>query len=306
MKKLLALVLTLALCLSFTACSSSDSSSSSESEDAVSSEAESSTESTTEESTESASTATENSDLADILANADGRLADILSAGKITIATEGDWSPWTYHDETTNELTGFDVELGNAIAEKLGVTAEFQETTWDAILSGVESGRFDLACNGVGYTDERAESYNFSEPYIYTKMVLMVQSDNEDITSFEDLAGKTTANSVGSTYATVAEEYGATVNNVDTLDQTLELLVQGRVDATLNAEVSYLDYMNAHPDAQIKVVAKSEGEKVCIPAAKEDTDSLIAAVNAIIAEMREDGSLAELSEKYFNGDITNP
>ncbi len=299
MKKLLALVLTLALCLSFTACSSSDSSSSSESEEAVSSE-------TTESTANTESTTTDNSDLADILANADGRLADILAAGKITIATEGDWSPWTYHDETTNELTGFDVELGNAIAEKLGVTAEFQETTWDAILSGVESGRFDLACNGVGYTDERAESYNFSDAYIYTKMVLMVQSDNEDITSFEDLAGKTTANSVGSTYATVAEGYGAIVNNVDTLDQTLELLVQGRIDATLNAEVSYLDYMNAHPDAQIKVVAKSEGEKVCIPAAKEDTDSLIAAVNAIIAEMREDGSLAELSEKYFNGDITNP
>ncbi len=299
MKKLLALILALSLsAAALTACSSSTDSSSSEAsaEETASSAAES------EESTAAGG----DSELASILANADGRLADILESGTITIATEGDWSPWTYHDEKTNELTGFDVELGNAIAEKLGVTADFQETTWDAILSGVESGRFDIACNGVGYTDERAESYNFSDPYIYTKQVLMVRSDNEDITSFEDLNGKTTANSVGSTYATVAESYGATVTNVDTLDQTLELLLQGRIDATLNAEVSYLDYMNAHPDAEIKVVAKSEGEKVCIPAAKENTDSLIKAINACIQEMRDDGSLAELSEKYFSGDITNP
>ncbi len=299
MKKLLALALALSLAATaLTACSSSSSGTSSSSE--------ASSEVSTEESASAASTSADDSELSSILANADGRLADILSSGTITIATEGDWSPWTYHDEKTNELTGFDVELGNAIAEKLGVTADFQETTWDAILSGVESGRFDIACNGVGYTDERAESYNFSDPYIYTKQVLMVRSDNEDITSFEDLKGKTTANSVGSTYATVAESYGATVTNVDTLDQTLELLLQGRIDATLNAEVSYLDYMNAHPDAEIKVVAKSEGEKVCIPAAKENTDSLIKAINACIQEMRDDGSLSELSEKYFSGDITNP
>lgn len=299
MKKLLALALALSLAATaLTACSSSSSGTSSSSE--------ASSEVSTEESASAASTSADDSELSSILANADGRLADILSSGKITIATEGDWSPWTYHDEKTNELTGFDVELGNAIAEKLGVTADFQETTWDAILSGVESGRFDIACNGVGYTDERAESYNFSDPYIYTKQVLMVRSDNEDITSFEDLKGKTTANSVGSTYATVAESYGATVTNVDTLDQTLELLLQGRIDATLNAEVSYLDYMNAHPDAEIKVVAKSDGEKVCIPAAKENTDSLIKAINACIQEMRDDGSLSELSEKYFSGDITNP
>lgn len=299
MKKLLALALALSLAATaLTACSSSSS--------GTSNSTEASSEVSTEESASDASTSADDSELSSILANADGRLADILSSGTITIATEGDWSPWTYHDEKTNELTGFDVELGNAIAEKLGVTADFQETTWDAILSGVESGRFDIACNGVGYTDERAESYNFSDPYIYTKQVLMVRSDNEDITSFEDLKGKTTANSVGSTYATVAESYGATVTNVDTLDQTLELLLQGRIDATLNAEVSYLDYMNAHPEAEIKVVAKSEGEKVCIPAAKENTDSLIKAINACIQEMRDDGSLSELSEKYFSGDITNP
>ncbi|MDO4458905.1 MAG: transporter substrate-binding domain-containing protein [Clostridia bacterium] len=305
MKKIIALILALAVCTAvFTGCTVKEKEESTTAE-VVEVTDEASEEEVSEEASEEKTDA-EQSELEALLANADGKLADIIEAGTITIATEGAWSPWTYHDETSDELTGFDVEMGKEIAARLGVQADFKETTWDAILSGVQSGRFDIACNGVGYTEERAESYNFSEPYIYTKQVLLVGADNEDITSYEDLKGKTTANSVGSTYAAVAEEYGATVTNVDTLDQTIELLLQGRIDATINAEVSYLDYINVHPDAAIKVVAKSEGEKVAIPTAKENTDSLVKAINLILEDMRADGTLTALSEQFFGGDITNP
>ena len=90
-------------------------------------------------------------------------LARIQESGVLTIATEGDWSPWTYHDED-DTLVGLDVEIGKLIAEGLGVEAKFEETTWDSILAGVQSGRFDIACNGVGYTEARAESFHFSTP----------------------------------------------------------------------------------------------------------------------------------------------
>ena len=113
-------------------------------------------------------------------------LGRIQEAGKIVIATEGDWAPWTYHDET-GELVGFDIEVGKALAEILGVEADFVETDWDSILAGVDSGRFDIACNGVGYTEERAEKYAFTDPYVYTHKVLIVRADNEDIKSFEDV-----------------------------------------------------------------------------------------------------------------------
>ena len=113
-------------------------------------------------------------------------LSVIRERGTLVIAMEGAWQPWTYHD-ADNKLTGFDVEVGELVAAGLGVKADFKETAWDGILAGVDSGRFDMACNGVGYTEERAQAYNFSTPYVYTEMVLVVREDNEEIKTMEDL-----------------------------------------------------------------------------------------------------------------------
>lgn len=231
-------------------------------------------------------------------------LARIQENGVLTIATEGSWSPWTYHDES-GELVGLDIEIGKLIAEGLGVEAKFEETNWDSILAGVQSGRFDIACNGVGYTEKRAESFYFSDPYVYTHKVLVVRGDNEDITSFEDLEGKTTANTASSTYTALAESYGATVTPVDSLTDTIELVVTGRVDATINAQVSILDYLEEHPDANIKIVAIADGDPVCYPVQKsDDALSLIEEVNRILEENRQNGKLAEISNKYVGVDLT--
>ena len=231
-------------------------------------------------------------------------LARIQEAGKITIATEGDWAPWTYHDES-DELVGFDVEVGKKLAEKLGVEAEFVETDWDSILAGVDSGRFDIACNGVGYTEERAQKYAFSDPYVYTHNVLIVAADNEDIKTFADLAGKKNANTASSTYAAVAESYGAEIITVNNFAETVTLLQQGRADATINSEVSWNSYIEAQPDAPIKVVDVSEGDPVVIPIRKnDDAASLLTAINDALKELKASGELAEISIRYFKADNT--
>ena len=233
-------------------------------------------------------------------------LARIRERGTIIIATEGNWSPWTYHDEN-DQLAGLDIEIGALIAHGLGVEPEYQETDWDAILAGVDSGRFDIACNGVGYTEERAQKYSFSTPYVYTHKVLVVRSDNEDIHTVEDLNGRTTANSASSTYAAVAEANGATVSYANTLGETIALVEQGRVDATINAQVSIEDYLREHPDAGIKVVQVMEGDPVAYPVRKDaDTDTLIAAIDEILEQARQDGTLAGISLKYFGLDLTQP
>ncbi|MCQ2437891.1 MAG: transporter substrate-binding domain-containing protein [Clostridia bacterium] len=233
-------------------------------------------------------------------------LARIQAAGKIVIATEGMWSPWTYHDES-DALVGFDVEIAAAIAAKLGVEAEFAECEWDNIFAGLDSGRFDMAANGVEYTDERAEKYDFSDPYGYIRTALIVREDNDEITCFEDLDGKSTANSIASTYMILAESYGASATGVDTLDETLQMVMYGRVDATLNAEVSYYDYLTVHPEAPLKVVALTEeASLVVIPVVKgDDNATLIEAINAAIAELAEEGELSRISIKYFGSDITS-
>ena len=232
-------------------------------------------------------------------------LSRIQAAGTIVVAMEGTWAPWTYHDET-DALVGYDVEIAQKIAEKLGVTATFVEGEWDGLLAGLDGGRYDIMVNGVGITEERQQSYDFSTPYAFNRTAVIVRGDYNEIASMEDLNGKKTANTISSTYAEEAESHGATVTGVDDLNQTIELLLSGRIDATLNAEVVFNDYLKAHPDANIKIATFSDNvERVAIPLRKgEDTATLLAAIDKALAELSEEGVLTALSEKYFGIDIS--
>ena len=237
--------------------------------------------------------------------SADDLLAQIKERGSIIVAMEGTWAPWTYHDEDDN-LVGYDVEVAQNIAEKLGVEVEFIEGAWDGLLAGLDAGRYDIMVNGVGVTEERAEKYNFSTPYAYNKTAVIVRGDYDEISSMEDLKGKKTANTISSTYAAQAEAYGATVTGVDDLNQTIELLLSKRIDATLNAEVVFNDYKKEHPEADVKIATYSDQvEEIAIPIRKgDDTVTLLEAENDALDEMAKDGTLTELSEKYFGIDIS--
>lgn len=248
---------------------------------------------------------TASSTAASASAAAANKLEAIQSNGKLVIALEGAWQPWSFHDES-DTLVGYDVEVSRAIAEKLGVEPEYVESDWDSLFAGLDVGRYDLVCNGVEVTEERAKTYNFTTPYGYIHTALAVRKDNEDIKSFEDLAGKTTANSLASTYMELAESYGATVQGIDTLEETIQLLTAGRIDATLNANVSFYDYLNVHPDADFKLVAQTEdASHVAIPIVKSEDSSFLDALNSAIDELRADGTLKELGEKYFGQDISS-
>ncbi len=233
------------------------------------------------------------------------KLDSIQKSGKLVVALEGAWQPWSYHD-SSDTLVGYDVEVSRAIAEKLGVEPEYVESDWDSLFAGLDAGRYDMVCNGVEVTEERAKTYAFTTPYGYIHTALAVRKDNEDIHSFEDLKGKTTANSLASTYMELAESYGATVQGIDTLEETIQLLTAGRIDATLNADVSFYDYLNVHPEADFKLVAQTaEASHVAIPVLKSEDTAYLDALNTAIEELRADGTLKTLSEKYFGQDISS-
>lgn len=232
-------------------------------------------------------------------------LTQIQERGEIVVAMEGTWAPWTYHDES-GQLVGYDVEVAQNIAQRLGVEVSFAEGEWDGLLAGLDSGRYDIMVNGVDIDEARSEKYDFSAPYAYNRTAVIVSGENDSIQSMEDLDGKSTANTLNSTYANAAESYGAEVTGVDDFIQTIELLNSGRIDATLNAEVSYYDYMAQHPDANIKIACIDPATtQVAIPMRKgEESAALVAAINDALAEMAEDGTLTELSMKYFGTDIS--
>ena len=231
-------------------------------------------------------------------------LDQIRSKGQIVIATEGTWSPWTFHDES-GKLTGYDIEVGRLIAKKLGVEPQFVEGKWDGLLAGISAGRYDIMINGVDMTPEREKSYRFTDPYAYNRTVVMTAENNDSIKTMADLKGKVTANTISSTYAEVAEKYGAKVSGVDDLNQTFELLLGGRIDATLNAEVAYYDYKKVHPTAAVKIAAVAdETTSVGIPLKKQGTEKLQAELNKILAELRASGELSKLSIQFFGTDIS--
>ena len=232
-------------------------------------------------------------------------LERIKSAGKIVVGLEGDWQPFSFHDENDN-LVGFDVEVAQNIAEIIGVKAEIIEGPWDGLLAGEDTGVYDIVVNGVDVTPDREEKYDFSDPYAYDRAVLVTAAGNEEIKTFADLNGKTTANSTGSTYMEIGEQYGATVKGVDTLAETITMVKNGQADATINAATSVQDYLMTTGDTGIVVVAQmDEATPYAIPLVKgEDNADLREAINDALKQMRESGKLAELSKKYFGEDLT--
>ena len=226
----------------------------------------------------------------------------ITDEKKIVIAMEGDWLPWTYHGDD-GKLTGFDYEVGLAVAKKLGVEAQFEECPWDSILAGIGE-RYDVCINGVDWTKERAESYTLSKPYLYNYPVLIVR-EGSDIKSFEDLKGKKTANTASSTYAALAESYGATNQPVDDLNQTLQQLSDGRIDATINSADTFKAYKDQHPDCGLVIAATADSaNSVVIVMPKDKGDTLAVEINKAIDELLADGTLRDLSIKYFGTDLT--
>lgn len=232
-------------------------------------------------------------------------LDEIQQRGTLIIGTEGTYSPNSYHDES-GALVGFDVEVAQAVAAKLGVEAQFVEAEWDSLFAGMDSGRIDVVINEVEYSEERAQKYDFSQPYTYVHGALLVAADNAEIQNFDDLKGRRSAQNLTSSWGLQAESYGAELVSVDTLAQCIDLLNTGRADATLNAETAFYDYLNQHPEAPVKIVALSDSTTSSLIPVRKDNAKLLQAINEALDEMKSSSELAALSEKYFGSDITNP
>ncbi|WP_306231173.1 amino acid ABC transporter substrate-binding protein [Agrococcus beijingensis] len=233
-------------------------------------------------------------------------LEQVQEAGVIVVATEGTYSPFSFHEGGAGELTGFDVDVITAVADELGVEVEFQETQWDGIFAGLDAGRFDVIANQVSITPERQERYEFSTPYTYSPGVLIVP-EGSDIAGFDSLSGRTSAQSLTSNWAETATEAGAQVEEVEGFAQAAELLRQGRVDATINDRLTFLDYEQSQGgETGLSIVAETDEVSESAVAFRPGSETLVAAVDEALAALAADGTLAEISERYFGEDVSQP
>ena len=234
---------------------------------------------------------------------AQSALDQIKSAGALRVGTEGTYPPFTFHDDA-GKLVGFDVEIAQEIAKRLGVTAEFVEGPWDGLIAGIDANRYDVVINQVGITDERKEKYDFSEPYIASKAAMVVKGDNTTITSFADLKGKKAAQTLTSNFGKLAQESGAELVGTDGFDQSIALVVQGRADATINDSLSFFDFKKKQPDADVKIVATQPDADYSGVLLAKGKPELLEAINAALTEIKADGTYAAISEKYFGADVS--
>jgi cystine transport system substrate-binding protein len=237
-------------------------------------------------------------------AGGDTSLSSIKSAGEITFATEGTYKPFSYHQGGAGELTGYDVEVAKAVAAKLGVKAKFEETQWDSIFAGLEARRFDAIANQVTVNATRQAKYELSDPYTVSQGVIVTKADNSSIKTFDDLKGRTTAQSLTSNWYTLAKDSGANVEPVEGWAQSVSLLKDGRVDAIVNDKLTFLDYQVTNPNSGLKIAATTKDSSDSAFAFHKGAKALDAAVNTALKELAADGTLSKLSEKYFGQDVS--
>jgi cystine transport system substrate-binding protein len=227
-------------------------------------------------------------------------LAKIKAAGSFRVGTEGNYSPFTYRD-AKGTLIGFDVEIAQEIAKRLGVKAAFTEGPWEGLIAGLDANNYDAVINEVTITDARKAKYDFSDAYCATRVVLIVKSNDAKIKTFADLKGKKVVANLTTTYAQLARDNGAEVTSSDL---PFDLVSQGRADATINDRLFFLDYKKQKPDVALKIVAEHNEVDYQGVIVRKGNPELVATINKALKDLKADGTYLRISQKYFGEDFS--
>lgn len=230
-------------------------------------------------------------------------LARIQESGTVRIGLEGTYRPYAFH-EGSGELVGFEKEIADRIAEGLGATPEYVETEWDSLIAGLDVDRYDLVVNNVGITPEREEVYAFSEPYARSIGRVAVPADSE-VQTLAELDGARSAQTATSNWAAQMEDLGAEIVPVQGFAEAIELVLQGRADATANDLISFQTYQEEHPEADFRLLDEELPDETTVGVImQQGQEPLLTEVNAILEEMKQDGSLTAIYEEWVGQDIT--
>ena len=225
---------------------------------------------------------------------------NLLEDGKLTYASSGLYKPFNYTDG--GELTGFDVEIGAAIAEEMGLEPNPVTTPWETITQSLLGNKFDVIIGSMAITEERAERVNFSDPYYYSGGMLFVPEGSDEITSVEDLEGKRIGVVAQSTYDTAAQEYTDDIKYYNSDVVALkDLTVEGRLDAVITADV--VGFEAIANGMEIKEVGAPLWIEQAAVAVRKDDEQLLEEINAALQAIIDDGTYEEISDKWFQRNL---
>ncbi|WP_251545846.1 transporter substrate-binding domain-containing protein [Limosilactobacillus caecicola] len=230
----------------------------------------------------------------------------LVKKGTITVGLEGTYAPYSYREH--GKLTGFEVDLARALAKKMGYKVKFVPTKWDSLIAGVGSHKFDMAINNIAMTSARKKAYLFSTPYIYSKTALIMKKDNTTIKNVNDIKGKKIAAATGTANADNVKKFGGQNVSSDDFATAMALIRQGRVQAAMNSKEAFLYYQRTNNASDLKAITvptnKIPSQPIGILMAKNNK-ALKTKVDKALKELRKDGTLKRLSEKYFKENITD-
>jgi len=225
---------------------------------------------------------------------------EIKKAGKIVVATEGQYPPYNFFEGA--KLAGFEIELAEAIARKWGVTVEWKALGFDALLAGLRQDRWDLVIAGHAITDERAKAVTFTDPHFCGGGVIV--SKGGAVRGPQDLAGKTVSVQTGTTFLDEAKKVPG-IKDVKNFPQDTDArsaLIAGRTDAWVTDPAVARAALKANPSAGLQLGGMLFVERNGAAVAKGNA-TLAAAFNQALRELQGDGTYATLSKRFFDADI---
>lgn len=228
----------------------------------------------------------------------------IKQEGKFVVGLDDAFAPFGFRNDK-NELVGFDIDLGEALAERLGVEIEWQPAEWSGVVMSLKTGKFDAIWSGMSITPEREAEVNFTAPYIGSAQVIVVLTDNNDIKGKEDLAGKVVGTQLGSTGEVACNKLEGLkdLKTYDIYTEALNDLKTGRLNAVVTDDVTARYYFQQQPGTFKILDDILSYEPMGIAVRKEDT-TLLEVLNQEIESMIEDGTYKTVSEKWFGEDMS--
>lgn len=226
-------------------------------------------------------------------------LQDIRKSGTLVIATEGKFAPFNFVDN--GKLTGFEVDIANAVAAKMGLKVDWKMMGFDGLLIGLQQDRWDLVIASHGVTEERAKAVTFADPHYCTGGVII--SKDGAIRSARDLTGKVVAVQTGTTYYDAARKLPVKdVKNFPQDNSARAALEAGHVDAWVTDKFVGKASLAATPGTPLKEGDFIFTEKIAAAVSKGNT-ALVGDVDKALAAVMADGTYAAISKKWFNEDI---